>query len=346
MGVATLFYHPDFSGPTWFLIILGGGSGAAHKGGHQHVEQSVSIHAPIASQIMRPKSFNPRARRGRDAFLSVASRIAVLFQSTRPQGARLGPFHYLYKEYISDADKLASGMVKVLHFVLDDNPSLTREYKDFIKKAYTGVFYQRYILGKWVVAEGAIYKDCWSDAVLFNDSTGPHDIRISYAGRYIGVDYGTTNPCVFGEYLDDGTKLWKMKEYYWDSKKEGRQKTDSEYADDMQTFIGEDDNAIVILDPSAASFKAELRKRGIFVKDADNEVLDGIRLVSTMLNLGYLRVHEQCTKTIEEHQSYSWNEKRSEKGVEKPVKSNDHACDETRYVCKTMIKPWRLAIAA
>jgi PBSX family phage terminase large subunit len=295
---------------------------------------------------MRPKSFNPRARRGRDAFLSVASRIAVLFQSTRPQGARLGPFHYLYKEYISDADKLASGMVKVLHFVLDDNPSLTREYKDFIKKAYTGVFYQRYILGKWVVAEGAIYKDCWSDAVLFNDSTGPHDIRISYAGRYIGVDYGTTNPCVFGEYLDDGTKLWKMKEYYWDSKKEGRQKTDSEYADDMQTFIGEDDNAIVILDPSAASFKAELRKRGIFVKDADNEVLDGIRLVSTMLNLGYLRVHEQCTKTIEEHQSYSWNEKRSEKGVEKPVKSNDHACDETRYVCKTMIKPWRLAIAA
>lgn len=307
--------------------------GAKDEGSEKYIRGGTFAWAYGDEISLMPESF----------FKQLLNRLSVpgskFYGTTNPDS----PFHYLYKEYMTDADKLDSGMVKVLHFVLDDNPSLSREYKDFIRKAYTGVFFQRYILGKWVVAEGAIYKDCWSDAVLFNETSCPHDIRTAYVDRYIGVDYGTTNPCVFGEYLDDGTRLWKMREYYWDSKKEGRQKTDSEYADDLVIFIGSDDNATVILDPSAASFKAELRKRGIFVKDADNEVLDGIRLVSTMFNLGYLRVHEQCTKTIEEHQSYAWNEKRSEKGVEEPVKSNDHTCDETRYVCKTMIKPWRLA---
>jgi phage terminase large subunit len=148
---------------------------------------------------------------------------------------------------------------------------------------------------------------------------------------------------VFLDLWDDGKTVWQVDEYYYDSKEKGIQKTDSQYADDLESFIGDNQPDEIILDPSAASFKAELRQRGYRVKDADNEVLDGIRMVSTMIGRRLYRVHERCIHTRQEITSYTWDEKGRLRGVEQPMKVKDHCPDSLRYFVKTKIKAWRLA---
>lgn len=250
------------------------------------------------------------------------------------------PAHHFKTDFIDRKKELK---LVYIHFEMDDNLSLSEERKEYYRTAYTGVFFKRFILGLWVMAEGAIY-DMWDDdVVLFDDNTMPVGLK-STSRRYITCDYGTTNPCVFLDIYDDGKIAWVVREYYYDSKKQGRQKTDSEYGDDMVEFVGEEYPNAFILDPSAASFKAELRKRGYRVIDADNSVNDGIRMVSTMLGRRLLRVHKSCKKTRDEHLGYVWNDKKAEKkGKEEPLKENDHSCDALRYFVKTIIKPWRLA---
>jgi len=250
------------------------------------------------------------------------------------------PMHWFHVNWLK---KAVEKKLLHLHFVMDDNPSLSQKVKDKYKTNFFGVFFKRFILGLWVIAEGAIY-DMWSDEEnLFNDDTQPAGLN-QIARRSISIDYGTTNPMVFLDLWDDGKTAWQVNEYYYDSKEKGAQKTDSQYADDLEAFIGNDIPDEIILDPSAASFKAELRQRGYRVKDADNEVRDGIRIMSTMVGLRLYRVHERCTNTRQEISSYVWDEKARERGVEQPLKAQDHALDAARYFCKTKIRPWRLAV--
>ena len=159
--------------------------------------------------------------------------------------------------------------------------------------------------------------------------------------RYIAIDYGTSNATAFLDIYDDGQHIWVLREYYYSGRDKMRQKTDSEYADDLIAFGG-DEVIFNILDPSALSFKTELRKRGLRVKDADNEVLDGIRMTATLFATGKLLIHERCTNLIAELQGYIWDDKAQQRGVEQPVKVNDHACDALRYFCKTIVHPRRL----
>lgn len=261
---------------------------------------------------------------------------AKLYGTTNPDA----PFHYLYKEYISDDKKIKSGMVKTIHFVLEDNANLDAEYINFIKAAYSGMWFKRMILGLWVVADGIIY-DMWDDSMICKDA----DLPINYKSdcrRYISIDYGTTNPMVFLDAYDDGNTVWVVNEYYYDSKKERRQKTDQEYADDLKKFVGEELPDFVIIDPSAASFKTVLLNSGFRVKEADNSVNDGIRVTAMMMSLGRLRIHERCKMTLEEIQGYIWDEKAAQRGEEKPLKQRDHAMDAARYLLKTVISKWRL----
>jgi PBSX family phage terminase large subunit len=317
-------------GDNWKVI------GAKDEGSEKYIRGKTIAKAVGDELSLMPESF----------FKQLLNRMSVegarLYGTTNPDT----PFHYLYREYITDKAKIKRGMVRVIHFDLDDNPTLSDEYKTFIRNAYTGVFYLRFIEGKWVVAEGAIYKDAWNDELLFNDDTAPAGL-MNYGGyveRYIGIDYGTTNPMVFLDVLDDGTVLWQVNEYYWDSQTTGIQKTDKEYADDLEAFIGPKGDAQIILDPSAASFAAELRSRGIPVIDADNEVLDGLRMTATMLKRKLYRVHsERCPHTQEEMPAYSWDKKAAERGEEKPLKTKDHTPDSVRYIVKTKIGQWRLA---
>lgn len=250
------------------------------------------------------------------------------------------PMHWFKTNWI---DKVKEKNLLYLHFTMDDNLSLTERIKQRYRKMYVGVFYKRFIQGLWAMAKGAIF-DMWSEE---ENEIAEEDLPTSLSSmrRYITIDYGTTNPTVFLDVYDDGDTLWIPREYYYDSKEKQAQKTDKQYADDLVKFVedGPPPTAI-ILDPSAASFKAELRGRGLRAKAADNEVSDGIRMTSTMIAQRKIKVvRSKCKRTIGDITSYIWDEKAAERGEEKPVKINDHGADAIRYFVKTIIKPRRLA---
>jgi PBSX family phage terminase large subunit len=277
----------------------------------------------------------------------------MLLSRMSPQGARLygttnpdSPYHWLKAEYLDNEELRASRILWSDHFTMADNPNLGPRYVESQKRLYTGFFYKRFIEGQWVMAEGAIYKDSWSDELLYDQKDEPINLRHSrQTQRFIPIDYGTTNPMVFLDVYDDGNTYWVTREYYWDSAVQMRQKTDAEYADDLVEFIGPERNAKVIIDPSAASFKAELTKRGIWHVDADNEVNDGIRLVSMVLNKRMVRFCRQTVKkTTQELQTYSWDTKAALRGEEKPLKIHDHGADAFRYFAMSEVPQWRLAV--
>lgn len=278
----------------------------------------------------------------------------MLLSRMSPEGARLyattnpdSPYHWLKADYLDNPDLRTRKTLWSEHFTMADNPNLTTEFIESQKRLYSGFFYKRFIEGLWVVAEGAIYKDSWSDALLYELNDEPPGLRTSggHQQRIIAIDYGTTNPMVFLDIYDDGTHYWVTREYYWDSAVQMRQKTDSEYADDLLHFIGPQNNAKVIIDPSATSFKAEMMKRGIWHVDADNEVSEGIRITSMVLNQRMVRFCRQTVpKTINEMQTYAWDSKAVQRGEEKPLKVHDHGPDAFRYFAKTEIPYWRLTV--
>lgn len=258
-----------------------------------------------------------------------------------------GPMHWFRTGWIENRNKKK---LVYLHFTMDDNLSLSEAVKKDYRSMYAGVFFRRYIKGHWAVAEGLIYTMC-TEQNYYTDEERPIALK-SIAQKYIAVDYGTTNPCVFLELWDDGQTIWVDREYRWDSRSEEArrsqhpQKTDAQYADDMAEFMGTapEDQCTIIVDPSAASFITELRNRGFYVKTGDNEVLDGIRVVATLLAQRNIRINKSCKGLRSEMQSYVWDEKAAERGEEKPVKQLDHGCDCLRYFCYTILPKWRTGI--
>lgn len=253
------------------------------------------------------------------------------------------PEHWFRKEWLL---KLDEKNATHLHFTMDDNPGLDEATKDTYRNLYTGVFKKRYIDGEWTAGDGLIYDMFNPDIHVYNDSTRPAGL-IYGSTRTITCDYGTTNPMVFLDVYDDGDTIWIDREYRWDSrdleKTHGLQKTDGEYADDLRIFMGDDPSLFcpVVADPSAASFIQELSRRGVYVIPGDNDVLDGIRRVSSLLQRGKIRINEKCTGLIGELQSYVWDTKAAMMGVERPLKVQDHAPDALRYYANTWLPKWR-----
>lgn len=223
-----------------------------------------------------------------------------------------------------------------LHFTMDDNLSLSEKVKARYRGMYTGVFYQRYIRGLWRMAEGVIYD-------MFDPGRHVRGFReyrrfLIDGSRYVSCDYGTQNATVFLLWCKGTDHVWRCtKEYYYSGRDEGRQKTDAEYADDLTGWLDEISIKAVIVDPSAASFIAELRKRGYRVIKAKNDVTDGIRLTGTMLNRDRIQFSSACVNTIKEFASYVWDEKAAQRGEDKPLKEHDHAMDAVRYFVYTII---------
>ena len=243
------------------------------------------------------------------------------------------PMHWFRQEWILKASEKNA---LHLHFLMDDNPSLSEETRNRYKNMYTGVFYQRYILGLWVMSEGLIY-----DMFDHTENTYREDIPgLPYScQRYIACDYGTSNPTVFLDIYDDGEKIRVDREYRWDSRKERRQKTDQEYADDFVEFMGEHP-CTVLVDPSAASFIVALRQRGVYVREADNDVLDGIRKTGVLFKRREILIHERCAGLLDELGTYLWDDKAALRGEEKPVKQQDHGPDALRYFVN-YLPDWR-----
>jgi PBSX family phage terminase large subunit len=238
------------------------------------------------------------------------------------------PLHYIKTQYLDDIE--IKDLVRSFHFLMDDNPALSQEYIEALKRTTHGVFYQRNILGQWARAEGLIY-DCFNPQRHVLDN-----ISVAFDRYYVSVDYGTMNPCTFILVGVKGDTHFLLKEYYYDGRaSNGRQKTDDEYADDFASFVHGYKLSGIAVDPSAASFIAALRKRKFHITPAKNSVLDGIRTTATFIALDKLFVHKSCENTIKELQSYSWDLKASQQGEDKPLKTQDHAMDALRYYFNT-----------
>lgn len=244
-----------------------------------------------------------------------------------------GPYHWFKLNWI---DKRKEKQLLYLHFTMDDNLSLSEKIKIRYRNMYTGVFYKRYILGLWAMAEGIIY-DMFSEAQHVKDPSLFENLLLD-SNRYVSCDYGTQNATVFLLWEKGTDGVWYCtKEYYYSGREEGKQKTDAEYADDLENWLDKMEIRAIIVDPAAASFIAELRKRGFKIIKAKNDVEDGIRLVATKLNLQKIVFSTTCINTIKEFASYIWDKKAAENGEDKPVKQYDHAMDAVRYFVYTIL---------
>jgi PBSX family phage terminase large subunit len=255
-----------------------------------------------------------------------------IFGTTNPDN----PAHWARKEYLL---RPREQRLQSWHFVMDDNPGLSDEYKARSKAAYRGLFYKRNVLGLWVQAEGAIY-DMWDEARHVVTEL-PAIVR--WIG--VGVDYGTTNPFV-ALLLGLGADgcLYVTSEYRHDSKAKQRSLTDAEYDREVRAWLttqGVTPEWFVV-DPSAASFIEQLhRTGGLNLAAADNTVVDGIRGVAALLGAGRLKIHVSCTGLIDELVGYAWDTKASDQGDDKPIKAADHGPDALRYVLRTTEAVWR-----
>lgn len=232
-----------------------------------------------------------------------------------------GPEHWFYKEWIL---KKEEKRMLHLHFTMADNPGLSPAIRKRYEGMYTGVFYKRYILGQWCIAEGLVY--------AFDPQK--HICReLPQKGRYyISVDYGTLNPFSAGLWCVAEGKAVRIREYYYDGRQRGKTKTDEEYYKELEKLAGDLPVEAVVVDPSAASFITVIRRHGKFsVRKAKNGVLDGIRLVASLLQAGLLQISPQCSDSIREFSLYAWQEQ-----GDHPIKENDHAMDDIRYFCSTV----------
>jgi PBSX family phage terminase large subunit len=241
------------------------------------------------------------------------------------------PYHYIKTEFIEKAEEKG---YKSWHFELDDNLALDEQYKKNIKNAYVGLWYLRMILGLWVLAEGAIY-DMFDEKVHVI-----HCPADGYQEYGVSIDYGTATVMTFGlygvNYKEDKPVVHLIREYYYNAKKTSRQKTDGQFADDFEKFLAGVVPRDIFVDPSAASFKEELRKRGYRqVKDADNDVINGIRFVAGLLSSKRFFIDDSCTDSKREFNAYVWDEKAQKRGEDKPKKENDHTKDRDRYFIYT-----------
>ena len=245
------------------------------------------------------------------------------------------PAHWFRQEWILQP---AKHNALHLHFLLDDNPGLSESIKERYRTMYSGVFYERYIMGRWVMAEGTIYSMYDPTDNVYTDQTAPVDMAWR-STRTIAIDYGTTNPTRYLDIYDDGEVIRVHREYNWDSRQQLRQKTDAEYADDLEAFTGGEPLTIIV-DPSAASFIAELRSRGMYVIPANNDVMDGIRKTATLLQRRQIQVNDQCRTVLDEFGAYVWDNKAAARGEERPVKQFDHSMDALRYYINSL-PDWR-----
>lgn len=254
----------------------------------------------------------------------------MLESRLRVPGAKLiatcnpeGPAHWLKKDYI---DNPALDLV-YWNFSLEDNPILDSAYKEQLKASYTGMWYRRYILGEWALAHGAIYDTYDHNNEFENPFPSPNYY-------IVGIDYGTTNATA-AVLCAISPKTWPQirieAEYYYDSAKKGRSKSDEELVRDIKDFIGYKNISAIYVDPAAASFKIALRQHNLPVLDANNDVLLGIKICSKFIGGKNIVIHKGCTTLREHLQSYAWDAKAANRGEDKPVKHNDHILDAMRY---------------
>lgn len=235
------------------------------------------------------------------------------------------PEHWFYREWILQVERKNA---LYLHFTMDDNPSLSERVKRRYENLYTGAFYDRFVRGKWVAVYGAVYPMMANESMYCKPPGGAME---EYC---VSCDYGTVNPTSMGLWGKRGGVWYRLDEYYFDSRREGYQKTDEEHYAALKSLAGGRKIGRVIVDPSAASFIEVIKRHGEYrVTPARNNVADGIRRVSGALKEGRIRICENCHDARREFQLYRWDSRRCD---DSPVKENDHAMDDIRYFVATI----------
>lgn len=282
--------------------------------------QGITLSGVLFDEVaLMPKSFVDQA-----VARTLSEPEARYWFNCNPESAE----HWFYKEWICNTRQKKA---LHLHFTMQDNPILSPEQIADAERLYTGVFYNRYIKGLWCVAEGLIYP-------MFDKAVHvTHHPELQPGGDYyISCDYGTLNPTSAGLwYLQPDGHAIRLREYYYDGRKTKTPRTDEEHYAALEQLAGDvaDKVRAVIVDPSAASFIECIRRHGLFrVWQADNSVLNGIRDTSSLLQMQYLHICDNCTDIIREFSLYRWDESATE---DRPIKENDHAMDDMRYFVRT-----------
>ncbi len=282
--------------------------------------QGITLSGVLFDEVaLMPKSFVDQA-----VARTLSEPEARYWFNCNPESAE----HWFYKEWICNTRQKKA---LHLHFTMQDNPILSPEQIADAERLYTGVFYNRYIKGLWCVAEGLIYP-------MFDKAVHvTHHPELQPGGDYyISCDYGTLNPTSAGLwYLQPDGHAIRLREYYYDGRKTKTPRTDEEHYAALKQLAGDvaDKVRAVIVDPSAASFIECIRRHGLFrVWQADNSVLNGIRDTSSLLQMQYLHICDNCTDIIREFSLYRWDESATE---DRPIKENDHAMDDMRYFVRT-----------
>ena len=261
----------------------------------------------------------------KDFFVMLLSRLRVpgakLIATTNPDS----PQHWLKREYI---DRMAELDMLTMRFLLEDNTTLDPQYVAAVKAEYTGVFYHRFILGEWCVAEGLIYP-------MFDKAVHVKSLPHPQGEWYVSVDYGTLNAFSAGLWCYDGTTAYRVAEYYYSGREQKRQRTNTQYLQSIQQLTAGKSISAVIVDPSAASFIAELRQAGFLVRKGKNDVVEGIRRTAAALEQGKLLFSPDCKNSFREFALYRWDESSSQ---DRPIKENDHAMDDIRYFVSTILR--------
>lgn len=290
--------------------------------------------ATLAGALCDEVSLYPK-----NVFNQLMARLSVkgaqCFCNTNPDS----PFHWFYTDYIKN-DEIEDK--QIWQFFMEDNLSLSEEYITSLKQMYTGVWYSRMIMGEWCIAEGRIYDMFDADKHFVNAGLEIQKWNINPAciEWIVGCDYATSSVMTWSLFAINPFTHKKVKvcEYYYDAVKQEQQKTDEEFADEFVKWLNKLVPKVIYCDPSAASWKLTLSRRGYNVQNAVNDVINGIREVARELQSGDFLIDESCVNTKKEYSTYSWDPKEQQRGKDKPIKVNDHTCDADRYVIHTYNK--------
>ena len=279
--------------------------------------QGITLSGVLFDEVaLMPKSFVDQA-----VARTLSEPEARYWFNCNPESAE----HWFYKEWICNTRQKKA---LHLHFTMQDNSILSPEQIADAERLYTGVFYNRYIKGLWCVAEGLIYP-------MFDKAVHVKSLPHPQGEWYVSVDYGTLNAFSAGLWCYDGTTAYRVAEYYYSGREQKRQRTNTQYLQSIQQLTAGKSISAVIVDPSAASFIAELRQAGFLVRKGKNDVVEGIRRTAAALEQGKLLFSPDCKNSFREFALYRWDESSSQ---DRPIKENDHAMDDIRYFVSTILR--------
>lgn len=287
----------------------------------QDLIQGITLGGVFLDEVaLMPRSFVEQAL----ARCSVTG--ARFFFNCNPES----PVHWFYKEWIL---KSKERNALHLHFTMEDNPGLTEETIFRYKTMYSGVFYQRFVLGEWVRAEGLVYQN-------FDEKRHVTELTDLTGTYYISCDYGIVNPFSAHLWCVSGAKAYCIDEYYYNGREKGQQLTDEEHYAAVDALAGNRQIAEIIIDPSATSFKETIRRHDKYnVRGANNEVITGIANCMMLLDAGAITFSPKVKNMFAEFKTYSWD---TDSPIDRPIKECDHAMDDFRYFVNTVLKrEWR-----